>query len=83
MTLAQAIAKAQAGAEVLRQKATVPFTPNAETALLIEQCKSIEHVCAVARQHLAPESVEHIAQAMLDRAPAQVSGMITIKKGDA
>jgi hypothetical protein len=54
MTLAHAINKALAGAEVLRRKAAVRFAPHAEVALLIEQCKAIEHVCAVARQHLKP-----------------------------
>jgi hypothetical protein len=66
MTLVHAIAKALAGAEILRQKATVPYTPNAEVALLIEQCKAIEHVCAVARQHLQPEPAGRIAEAMLN-----------------
>jgi hypothetical protein len=65
LTLAHAIAKALSGAEVLRQKATVPFTPNAEVALLIEQAKAIEHICAVARQHLKPAPSSDIAAAIL------------------
>ena len=43
----------------------MPFTPNAEVALLIEQAKAIEHVCAVARQHLKPAPSEDIARAIL------------------
>ena len=65
MTLARAIVKALSGAEILRQKATVPFMPTAEAALLIEQSKAIEHVCSVASQHLQPESAGRIAEAML------------------
>ena len=65
MTLDHAIAKALSGAAVLQQKATVPFTPSAEVALLIEQSKAIAHVCSVASQHLQPESAGRIAEAML------------------
>lgn len=51
-TLAQAILKATAGAEILREKATVPFTPSAERALLVEQAAAIGILADIARQHL-------------------------------
>jgi ABC-type phosphate/phosphonate transport system substrate-binding protein len=83
MTLAHAIAKSLDTAELCKTISARSDAYPEERILFIERAAAIEHLCAVARQHLAPESVEQIAQAMLDRAPAQVSGMITIKKGDA
>lgn len=64
MTLAQAILKATAGAEILREKATVPFTPSAERALLIEQAAAIGILADIARQHLMPAPAADIAEAL-------------------
>ena len=64
MTLAHAIAKAQSGAESLRQKATVPFTPSAERALLVEQSAAIMHLTAVieaARDHLGSALAQSVS----------------------
>jgi hypothetical protein len=72
MTLAHAINKALAGAEVLRQKSTSAIG-NAEVALLIEQCTAIEHVCEVARKHLKPAPPSEIAEAILDSALAMLA----------
>lgn len=57
MTLTQAINKAADAAALLRRAAIAPDVRKDETAtiaMFLEHSKAIEHVCAVARQHLRP-----------------------------
>jgi hypothetical protein len=83
MTLAHAIAKSLDTAELCKAISSRSDAYPEERILFMERAVAIEHVCAVARQHLAPEPPSHIAQAMLDLAPIQASEMITVKKGAA
>ena len=66
MTLAKTIANAGPLVAFLREKASTPFIPHAETVQLIEWMATVENLAALAAANLKPAPSSAIARAIVD-----------------